>query len=177
MLRRDLPNKPLVPTRNGEAPLLAAQRRRWVPVKTAALANVLVWVLASMTFPALANGHPSDPKLAAYCADARKSDAAIVDPTQVPKDVSLARARVTEVLGQKVQAASRRLGLEGTLLVGLVVGKDGRTRNTRVLESSGHRSLDREAIDIVGTALFVPARLNQREVAECKLLQVTFKLM
>jgi len=24
------PNKPLVPTRNGEAPLLAAQRRRWV---------------------------------------------------------------------------------------------------------------------------------------------------
>jgi hypothetical protein len=23
-------NKPLVPTRNGEAPLLAAQRRRWV---------------------------------------------------------------------------------------------------------------------------------------------------
>ena len=24
-----LPNKPLVPTRNGEAPLLAAQRRRW----------------------------------------------------------------------------------------------------------------------------------------------------
>jgi len=25
------PNKPLVPTRNGEAPLLAAQRRRYVP--------------------------------------------------------------------------------------------------------------------------------------------------
>ena len=24
-----LPNKPLVPTRNSEAPLLAAQRRRW----------------------------------------------------------------------------------------------------------------------------------------------------
>jgi hypothetical protein len=23
------PNKPLVPTRNGETPLLAAQRRRW----------------------------------------------------------------------------------------------------------------------------------------------------
>jgi len=26
-----LHNKPLVPTRNGEAPLLAAQRRRYVP--------------------------------------------------------------------------------------------------------------------------------------------------
>jgi len=25
-----MPNKPLVPTRNGEAPLLAAQRRRWM---------------------------------------------------------------------------------------------------------------------------------------------------
>jgi hypothetical protein len=24
-----MPNKPLVPTRTGEAPLLAAQRRRW----------------------------------------------------------------------------------------------------------------------------------------------------
>ena len=24
-----LPNKPLVPTRTGEAPVLAAQRRRW----------------------------------------------------------------------------------------------------------------------------------------------------
>ena len=24
-----VPNKPLVPTRNGEAPLLTAQRRRW----------------------------------------------------------------------------------------------------------------------------------------------------
>jgi hypothetical protein len=27
--KSELPNKPLVPTRNGEAPLLAAQRRRW----------------------------------------------------------------------------------------------------------------------------------------------------
>jgi hypothetical protein len=25
-------NKPLVPTRNGEAPLLAAQRRRWAVI-------------------------------------------------------------------------------------------------------------------------------------------------
>ena len=27
-------NKPLVPTRNGEAPLLAAQRRRWAVRKS-----------------------------------------------------------------------------------------------------------------------------------------------
>ena len=30
-----LPNKPLVPTRNGEAPLLAAQRRRWASMARA----------------------------------------------------------------------------------------------------------------------------------------------
>jgi TonB family protein len=95
---------------------------------------------------------------------------------QVPENVEFVRSRVTEALGEKVQTVGRRFGLEGTVLLGLVVGSAGRTQDTRILESSGYSLLDREAIDILRGALFTPARLNQRNVAECTVMHITFEV-
>jgi TonB family protein len=85
------------------------------------------------------------------------------------------RAVPTEILGQKIQVASRRLGLQGTLLLGLFIKSNGRAADVRVLERSGYLQLDREAVDIMHGAVFSPARLSEESVATCTVLKVTFK--
>jgi len=140
------------------------------------LASILLGGTTWMILPARATDY-SNPKLVAYCTEIRKSFPAVVDPRELPDNVDFVRSRVSEVLGQKVQEASRRSGLEGTLLLGLVVGAGGNTQEIRILESSGYQLLDREAEEIVRGAVFSPAHLNQRAVAECTHLRVTFKLV
>src|SRR5690606_13155695 len=107
--------------------------------------------------PAHATDH-SNPKLVAYCSEVTKSSSVIVDPRELPETADFEASRVTEVLGQKLQEASRRSGLEGTLLLGLVVGERGKAQDIRILQSSGHHRLDREAEEIVRGAMFSPAR-------------------
>lgn len=140
------------------------------------LAIVRVVAMTSMALPVYAAERIDNPLLAAYCADVRKSDAGIVDSSQMPESADFVTSRVTEVLGQKLQEASRRMGIEGTVLLGLVVGADGKVQDARVLERSRYPSLDREALDLARGAQFVPARLNRKRVVECTHLQVTFRI-
>jgi|SRR5688572_2940024 len=70
-----LPNKPLVPTRNGEAPLLAAQRRRWASLVRSRVVTIVLLLLAG----------------AAWAGDINLDDPA------VPERLELAKPDWTEV--------------------------------------------------------------------------------
>jgi len=147
----------------------------WVPMKHVVLAGILVGGTIWMILPARATDY-SSPKLIAYCTEVIRSRPAVVNARNLSDRADFERSRVSEVLGQKLQEASRRSGLEGTLLLGLVVGAGGKAQDIRILDSSGHQLLDREAEEIVRGAVFSPARLNQKAVAECTHLRVTFKI-
>jgi protein TonB len=57
--------------------------------------------------------------------------------------------------------AARRLGIEGTVVLRVVVAPDGTPKSVVVLESSGHDVLDASALETVRTRWrFVPARRN-----------------
>lgn len=114
-------------------------------------------------------------KLAPYCAEVRTQFSKVVDPTHLSAEETFESAVPTEVLGQKIQRASRRIGLQGTLLLGLVISTGGRPLDVRVLESSGYPKLDLEAVDLFNSAAFSPARLDGESVATCAVLRVTFK--
>jgi len=80
-------------------------------------------------------------------------------------------------MGQKVQAASRRLAMEGSLVLGLVINSVGRSAHLSVLEKSEHAELDREALVILKDADFAPATLDGKPVRSCMLIKVTFKVV
>lgn len=52
--------------------------------------------------------------------------------------------------------AARQARIQGTVLVWVLIGEDGRPREVRVHRSSGHVQLDREGCDAVREALFRP---------------------
>jgi TonB family protein len=79
-------------------------------------------------------------------------------------------------MGQKVQAASRRLAMEGSLVLGLVINSVGRAAHLAVLEKSEHAELDSEALAILKDADFSPATIDGTAVRACTLLKVTFKV-
>jgi protein TonB len=55
--------------------------------------------------------------------------------------------------------AAKQARLQGTVLLWVLIGPDGRPREVRVHRSSGHEQLDREGSDAVARALFKPYRL------------------
>lgn len=69
-----------------------------------------------------------------------------------------------------VQAA----GVEGTVLVQVLVGKDGRVKD--VIHIDGPESLRQAADDCARTAVFRPALIDQKPVEVWVLMPVTFKL-
>jgi TonB family protein len=80
-------------------------------------------------------------------------------------------------MGQKVQAASRRLAMEGSVFLGLVINSVGRSAHLSVLEKSEHAELDREALAILKDADFSPATLDGKPVRACMLIKVIFKVV
>jgi protein TonB len=73
--------------------------------------------------------------------------------------------------------AARRLGLEGRVLLDVLVRPDGRAAEVRVRESSGHRILDDSAADTVRTRWrFVPARRGGQPVESRVTVPIRFEL-
>ena len=58
---------------------------------------------------------------------------------------------------KKYPRRSLRRGQTGTVVVHLVIGRDGRLKEHRVQTSSGHRTLDQEALAIIERAQPFPA--------------------
>ena len=72
--------------------------------------------------------------------------------------------------------SARRAGVEGTTLLGVFVGRDGRVVDVVVKQSAGHPDLDRAATDAVRRWHFEPARRGVDAVAMWVELPVEFHL-
>jgi len=72
--------------------------------------------------------------------------------------------------------AARRLGLEGTVVLRVVVAPDGAPASVVVLQSSGHDVLDSSALETVRTRWrFVPARRNGIPVEDSVQVPIRFR--
>ena len=75
-------------------------------------------------------------------------------------------------------SASTRAGDEGTVIVRVVIGTDGRVERATVARSSGHPRLDAAAIaQALARWRFIPALSDGRAVESERELPVTFRLM
>ena len=71
---------------------------------------------------------------------------------------------------------ARRLGLEGTVVLRVVVAADGRPASVTVLQSSGYDVLDTSARETVRTRWrFVPARRNGIPVEDSVQVPIRFR--
>jgi TonB family protein len=141
-------------------------------------AILLALVLSGIPVAATELSQERSRQLTAYCGSAQPL---LRHPALDPASVSAAKAyiapRPTVVMGQKVQAASRRLSLEGSVVLGLVINSVGRAAHLAVLEKSQHAELDSEALSILKAADFSPATVDGTPVRACTLLKVTFKVV
>jgi len=72
--------------------------------------------------------------------------------------------------------SARRTGIQGTTLLGVFVGADGRVGDVIVKQSAGHPDLDAAAAEAVKRWRFEPARRGSEPVAMWVLLPVEFRL-
>ena len=73
-------------------------------------------------------------------------------------------------------STARRLGIEGTSLLRVFVGADGRVTDIEVDQSAGHPDLDRAAIDAVRRWKFEPGRRGSEPIGMWVRLPVQFVL-
>jgi protein TonB len=73
-------------------------------------------------------------------------------------------------------ATARRLGVQGTTLLKVLVADDGRVTDVVVVQSAGHPDLDQAAADAVRRWRFEPARRGSDKVAMWVQLPVEFRL-
>jgi len=73
--------------------------------------------------------------------------------------------------------SARRMGMEGVVLLEVIVAPDGRAREVRVLRSSGHALLDEAAVSTVRTHWrFIPARRDGVPVESRAEVPIRFRL-
>jgi protein TonB len=72
--------------------------------------------------------------------------------------------------------AARQARLQGKVLLWVQIDEEGRPRQVRVYQSSGHEQLDREGREAVARALFKPYSRNGRPQAATFLFPVEFVL-
>jgi len=73
--------------------------------------------------------------------------------------------------------AARRLGMEGVVLLEVVVAPDGHATDVRVVRSSGHPPLDESAVRTVSTSWrFIPGRRDGEPVESRATVPIRFKL-
>lgn len=69
---------------------------------------------------------------------------------------------------------ARAAGIEGTVLVRVLVGEDGFVKKSILLQSV--LALDEAALDASATAVFRPARQQERPVAVWVVIPIEFRL-
>ena len=66
--------------------------------------------------------------------------------------------------GNVYSDAARRKGLEGNILVAVVVEEDGSIKHTAVIESTGHKLLDDDAVDWLRKQSFTQYKLDGKPI-------------
>lgn len=73
--------------------------------------------------------------------------------------------------------AAEKYNIEGRVIIKIIIRKDGRVDNPEVLRSSGDKSLDDEAVRVVGELpKWIPGKQNGEPVDIYFLLPITFRL-
>jgi protein TonB len=93
---------------------------------------------------------PSRQRLAAIAAFALLP-AACAGPADLPQG-----ARYVRPPSPHYPFTMREQGIEGTVKVAVVIGRDGKPRNMWIAESSGHASFDNEAMNALSLAVWAP---------------------
>jgi len=70
---------------------------------------------------------------------------------------------------------ARRNGIEGTVVVGALVGKDGRVEKTQIIDSD-NELLNKNAVDAVRETVFTPAIQNGNPVRTWVRIPIVYKL-
>ena len=73
-------------------------------------------------------------------------------------------------------AFAKRTGMQGTVILKVLVSRDGTPLKVAIAQSSGHDILDESAIDAVKQWRFVPARAGDSPVEEWVQVPVAFRL-
>jgi TonB family protein len=144
-------------------------------------AKLLSAALIGMIGTVAARGDPQSSEVSDFCSLAREHVRYdfirydFFDPSSAPSGFS--RAVPYIVLGERVTRVSQRTGMEGTVLLGLVINSAGRVAYVKVVEKSTFSKLDDEAVTILKGAEFRPATISSRPVRSCEILKVVFKLV
>ncbi|MDA1043804.1 MAG: energy transducer TonB [Verrucomicrobia bacterium] len=86
---------------------------------------------------------------------------------------------LAEVIGTfhpRYPPLSRKRGEEGSVLLEVAVGADGRSDSVRVLRSCGHNRLDRAAVQAMQNVRFTPAKQRGTAISSRKRFDVSFEL-
>lgn len=71
---------------------------------------------------------------------------------------------------------AKRTGMQGTVILKVLVSREGMTLKVTIVQSSGHDILDKSAVDAVKQWRFVPARAGDTPVEEWVQVPVAFRL-
>ncbi len=109
---------------------------------------------------------------------------AVQSPAPAPQPVPRAKPkgpsrppRVVNWTDPPYPEQARQQGIEGTVVLKLTVGADGRARNVTVARSSGHAALDQAAVAHVKKTRFSPALRDGQAVAAAITFRVRFRLV
>lgn len=78
--------------------------------------------------------------------------------TQIPTSVQITRPKAKRRVTPRYPPDLRAQGVEGKVVVQVVIGKDGRVERAKVIRSSGYAAFDKEAIRAAQRELWEPAR-------------------
>jgi len=112
----------------------------------------------------------------------RESKKAILKETQDEPSASIS-SPIQEAIpvyrknpSPKYPRMARRRGYEGTVVMEVLVNREGRAEDLRLYESSGYPVLDRSAMNSVKNWLFYPGKRGDKEVDMWVKVPVRFKL-
>jgi periplasmic protein TonB len=123
---------------------------------------------------------PTPPEVASTAPDAKIVAAPVVAPPGPPKEVPVTPPIFNAAyLGNpplRYPVMARKAGIEGTVVVRVLVSKEGRPLNVALEKSSGSSVLDNAAIDLAKAYKFVPARRGQEPVEQSVSMPFVYKL-
>ncbi|MBI2870193.1 MAG: energy transducer TonB [Candidatus Omnitrophica bacterium] len=118
----------------------------------------------------------SDPAPLFHEPVSQKAAEARTEFNPAPGVVSSSQANLLENRPPAYPRAARLIGAEGTVVLQIIVGENGRSVRVEIEESSGHATLDQAAVKTARSWRFEPARRFGKAVVSTLEIPVVFKL-
>ena len=119
---------------------------------------------------------PSSAQASAPISPSAGSNAAAPSSAQLVTTAPLFDAAYLNNPAPEYPARAKRRGMEGSVMLGVVVRKDGAAKSVTIEESSGFSMLDASAKHAVSRWKFVPARKGNETVEARVMVPIDFRL-